>query len=88
MQKILVLIFVHFCMGKIFCQYNPAPSKNKDSSFLNFKPKLYYIAPNSVVNNWGIICKQEWKFEKATKIPLKIRLGSLAYCNKLEGYKY
>lgn len=45
------------------------------------------IQPNFVVTNWGFFCKQEWKFEKATKIPLKIRLGSLQATNLLEGYK-
>ncbi len=39
------------------------------------------------VNNLGFFCKQELKFEAATGIPFKFRLGSVQYCDKLEGKK-
>jgi len=43
------------------------------------------IAPDFYVTNLGFFCKQEIKFEKATKIPFRFRLGSVEACDRLEG---
>ncbi len=44
------------------------------------------IAPNYYTTQTGFFCNQERAFEKKTKIPLRIRLGSLSYTEQLEGY--
>ena len=45
------------------------------------------ISPNFYVKNLGFFCKQELKFAAATKIPVKFRVGSLNYCDWMEGKK-
>jgi len=44
------------------------------------------IAPNYYTTQTGFFCNQERALEKKTKIPLRVRLGSLIYTEQLEGY--
>jgi len=39
-------------------------------------------APN---NHWGKFCKLEFQLENKINLPVKFRLGTLDYVNKLEG---
>jgi hypothetical protein len=50
-----------------------------------FVTGIYAQTPNLYYLQSGYFCKREWEFEKATRIPLRFRLGSLADCNALEG---
>ena len=43
------------------------------------------IPANGVVTHFGFFCKRELELEKTIRLPLRFRLGSLEYCNKLEG---
>jgi hypothetical protein len=43
------------------------------------------IPANGVVTHFGFFCKRELELEKTIHLPLRFRLGSLEYCNKLEG---
>jgi hypothetical protein len=55
---------------------------------LNNPINLSTIPPDFSTCNYGFFCKEELKIEKATKLPIRIRLGSLQQCNYYEGKGY
>ena len=93
-------IFI-FCM--IFVANSGAAQQNKlpsptvkgftQSTFLASFPtsaqnvEKSMVEPRFYVNNLGFFCKQELKFQAATGLPFKFRLGSLQYCDRMEGKK-
>lgn len=69
--------------------------KSPQTSVFLIKPKnttpvvKQVIAPDFYVTQLGFFCRQEIKFEKATKIPFRFRLGSIEDCDRMEGkYPY
>ena len=94
-EKLLFLFFCMIFVGKIaFTQNNiyfiPRFVENKNNELLNKKSVFQnstLIPSDFYVKQLGFVCKKEWSFEKTTKIPLRIRIGSLSYCNWLEGKK-
>jgi hypothetical protein len=63
---------------------------------LNYKdtiPAAFFLSKPVIPGDFStrhlaFFCKQELKFETITKIPLKFRLGSVQYCDRMEGKSY
>lgn len=71
-----------------------AQKKVPETQRFNFVAKEYdlgkikktkTVAPDFISKNQGFMCRKEWLLEKKTGLPLRVRLGSLDYVNKLEG---
>ena len=59
--------------------------KLKEKQVINMYPTYQAVISNDYYTcNFGFFCKKELQFEKATKIPLRFRLGSLQYNDWLE----
>ncbi|MEO6490737.1 MAG: hypothetical protein ABIO04_12410 [Ferruginibacter sp.] len=89
--------FLFFCMiivGKAaFSQLSPqfktvihSNNQSFNSAGRNFKPSsIIQLPANFSCSQLGFFCRTEIKFEKATRIPFKFRLGSVQYNDWLEG---
>ncbi len=48
-------------------------------------PTLQPVNPDYYVRHFGVMCQAEYKLEKKTGVPLRFRLGSQEYTDRLEG---
>jgi len=65
----------------------PAQPINNNTGIFLTPFSISVINPDHYTQNFGFFCKRELQFEKATKVPFKFRLGSVQYCDWMEGKK-
>ena len=78
--------------GQQYSQFHQSLLSNKRSFFntgmvFQQQRSTIVLPANFSCTQLGFFCKKEMKFESATKIPLRLRLGSLQYNDWLEGKK-
>lgn len=95
MKTVLFLLLTCCCLQSM-AQQATVPANIKKQGARN--SALKFVAPDSsfhsvkslslntaYYNHLGFMCRQEVKMEKATKMALRLRLGSVSYTDRMEG---
>jgi hypothetical protein len=82
---IILLVSFNYCMAQDRIPFSDSlVFKTRLSPISLIKP-IVVVRPDFMSISQGFMCKQEWKFEKKVGLPLRLRLGSLEYVNKMDG---
>jgi hypothetical protein len=83
------IVFVKYKAIEQAMGVTPGPIASTNTNVLHSGylslPVQAVIEPDYYTRHFGYFCKKELQFEKATAIPLRFRLGTLDYVNRMEG---
>lgn len=87
-MRLLIIIFLisfNYCVGQEK-NLTPKPFVFQSNYYVaQIKKPIIALRLDFISSTQGFMCRQEWEFEKKTKVPFKLRLGSIDYVNKMEG---
>ncbi len=83
-MKYLLLAIILICFGTAANAQQLIRISQQSLDSLRMQP-LRLVSENYYSTKLGFMCKKEIQLEKSTKIPLKLRLGSVEYVDKMEG---
>ncbi|HVZ25362.1 MAG TPA: hypothetical protein VG842_04890 [Sediminibacterium sp.] len=72
-------------VGTGHAQYTPALGSGDLHADTAVRTPIRLIPENYYSTHLGFFCKKEIQIEKATRLPIRIRLGSLDAVNEMEG---
>jgi hypothetical protein len=82
---IILLITFNYCNGQQKTSLNKSIVFQSSVYTIQIKKPTVVIRPDFMSSKQGFVCRQEWRLEKKIKLPVRLRLGSLDYVNKMEG---
>lgn len=84
-----ICLFVKLFLITASCSYGqagPGPLTDRQKRIDSLKTIPFrLLSQDHYSNNLSFFCKKELQLEKLTKVPFRVRLGSLDYVNALEG---